>query len=137
MSTMKLEIVTPGGLVFEGDVEHVRAPGVEGSFGVLPGHTPFITPMEVGVIEVRAAGGEMKLYASSGGLADVGPEVVMLMAETAELSDKIDVERAKAAAARARKRIEDMGTEGTDLYRARQALARAENRMNIAAGKHI
>ncbi|MBD3167239.1 ATP synthase F1 subunit epsilon [bacterium] len=80
--TFPLEIVTPLGLVFEGEVEHVRAPGALGSFGILANHTPFITPMTEGEIIVRSAGGE-QTYLTSGGLADVSGGKVLILAEDA------------------------------------------------------
>ena len=129
-TTFRLEIVTPDGMVFEGDVQHVRAPGVEGSFGVLPNHTPFITPLAVGKIEVRNSEGKELLFATSGGLADVHSAGFTLIAETAELAEKIDLERAKAAKERAERRIVDAGQE-TDLIRARAAMMRASNRLTI------
>ncbi len=133
MPTFKLEIVTPEGLIFEGDVEHVRAPGVKGSFGVLAGHTPFITPLDVGEIDVRSEGKEM-VYATSGGLADVQAGKYLILAETVELAGDIDVERAKSSRERALKLIEERKKDKEiDLERARASVKRAENRMRIAA----
>jgi F-type H+-transporting ATPase subunit epsilon len=80
--TFPVEIVTPLGVVFEGEAEHVRAPGALGSFGVLANHTPFITPMTEGQIIVRSTEGE-KTYLTSGGLADVSGGKVLILAEDA------------------------------------------------------
>ena len=130
MANFKLEIVTPDGQVFAGDVEHVRAPGVEGSFGVLSGHTPFLTPLDTGKIEIRQEGKD-KIYATSGGIADVFSGGMMILAETAELADKIDVERAKQAEERAQRRLVEV-SQTVDMARARAALHRAQNRLKIA-----
>ncbi len=126
-----LEVVTPRGTVFEGDVVHVRAPGSKGSFGVLAGHTPFITPMATGVIEIDQADGEMKVFATSGGLADVHGEEFLILAETAEERQQIDLVRAREAKERAEERLAKHD-ENLDVARARAALMRALNRITIA-----
>ncbi len=128
--TFTLDIVTPSGVVFTGDVEHVRAPGVQGSFGVLDGHTPFITPLEIGEIDVRIAGGEDKVFATSGGIADVSPGKFLLLVETAEDASAIDLERAETAKQRSIERLMDVKPEDVDKFRL--AKARAENRLRIA-----
>ena len=130
MPTFKLEITTPDGVVFKGDVEHVRAPGMMGSFGVLYSHTPFITPLTLGKIEIRTPDGE-RIYATSGGLADVRANTYLILAETAEEVGDIDIERAKEALERARKRLHDP-SETIDHARARAAFMRATNRLKIA-----
>lgn len=129
---IKLEIMSPHGPVFTGEVDHVRAPGVEGSFGVLPGHTPFLAPLEVGLIEADD-GKDTIRFATSGGLAEVHHHSVTIMAETAEKSDSIDLDRAKDAEQRARQRLETQ-EEGVDFDRARLALMRSLNRQRIARG---
>ena len=130
--TFTLEITSPFGLVYTGDVNHVRAPGVEGSFGVLPGHTPFMSPLQIGEI-IAEMGGKTTVFATSGGLAEVHGDKVVILAETAEEKNMIDVTRAEEAATRARKRIDEKAPE-IDVERAHLALARALNRIRIAAG---
>ncbi len=133
MATFKLDIVTPEGAVFSGEVEHVRAPGVKGSFGVLPDHTPFITPLDIGVIEVRIGGVE-KRFATSGGLAEITSDQMKILAGTAEAAENIDIERAQEAVKRNRERI-DKRIEGLDVERARRSMERSQNRLNVAAMK--
>jgi len=95
--TFQLEIVTPDGSTFSGDVESCVLPGVEGLFGVLPGHAPFMTVLGAGEAKfVRE--GKTEYLAVSGGFAQVEPRKVTVLAETAELASQIDFERAKAAA---------------------------------------
>ncbi|MDP8205635.1 MAG: F0F1 ATP synthase subunit epsilon [Candidatus Electryonea clarkiae] len=130
MAVFKLEIVTPDGLVFDGEVEHVGAPGVQGSFGVLSGHTPFLTPLSTGEISVRVDGKD-RIYATSGGLADVNSGGMVILAETAENAENIDVERAKNSQERARRLIIEAGQE-VDSTRAKASLHRAQNRLRIA-----
>lgn len=129
--TFTLEIITPNGVVFEGDVRHVRAPGREGSFGVLPGHTPFITPLQVGVIEAQNPQGSTDLFSTSGGVAEVHGDRTVVLAETAEKREEINVERAREAMERAKKRLES-DRENVDYERARSSLLRAINRIKVA-----
>ncbi len=131
MAMFELEIVTPRGLKFSGEVRHVRAPGVRGYFGVLAGHTPFITPLATGEIDIDAGEG-LRVFATSGGFAEVHGDHVLILAETAEEADEIDRERALAAKRRAEERLSN--PEGIDHMRARAALARALNRLKIAGG---
>jgi len=129
--SFKLEIISPSGEVFNGDVEHVSAPGVKGSFGVLKGHTPFITALEIGLIEAKISGNDEKIFATSGGHAEVHGDHVVILAETAEEKTRIDTERAEASRDRALERI-DTKEPDLDLERAQLALARAINRIKIA-----
>jgi len=127
---LQLEIVTPRGTVFSDRVEAVRAPGVDGYFGVLPGHTPLMTALQIGEIRVRRAG-EVVRFATTGGFAEVLPNRVIILAETAEREDQIDVARALAAKERAEKRLRERGPD-VDVDRAKAALARATNRLRVA-----
>src|SRR5690348_1698526 len=97
MKTFVLEIVTPDGSTFKGDVESCVLPGVEGLFGVLPGHAPFMTVLGPGEAKF-IKDGKTEYLALSGGFAQVDPSKVTVLAETAELAAQIDLERAKAQA---------------------------------------
>jgi len=130
--SFKLEIISPAGEIFSDKVKHVRAPGVKGSFGVLPGHTPFITALDMGVIEARLIDDQEKVLATSGGHAEVHGDHVVILAETAEEKEKIDVERAESSRDRAKSRLGEKVPD-LDAERARLALARALNRIKIAA----
>ena len=90
-----LEIVTPTRRVFESDVSEVVLPGAEGSFGVLPGHAPLLASLAAGVAEAKGSFGRQVL-AISEGFAEVTGERVLVMAETCEKAEEIDVERAEA-----------------------------------------
>lgn len=131
MPTYNLEIVTPQRLLYRGEVESLRAPGVKGSFGVLARHIPFLTSLAVGEIIIREPGGELRHVATSGGFVEVLKSGVTVLAETAEFAVEIDVERAQQARARARERIRQRDPE-IDRARAEAALARALNRMRVA-----
>jgi F-type H+-transporting ATPase subunit epsilon len=133
--TFLLEIVTPFRKVFSDRVSAIIAPGEEGYFGVLPGHTPFLASLRTGAIkvEITLSGQEQRVlyFATSGGFAEVLPGSVRILAETAEPASEIDVKRAEAAKERASKRLHE-GRKHWDIERAQAALARALNRLEIA-----
>ena len=126
-------IVTPGGTRVEYDVHHLRAPGSEGDFGVLRGHLPFMTGLRVGVIRFDTNQGP-RIWATSGGYAEVLGDQVTILAETAEEASEIDIERARAAKDRALGRLAER-TRDLDIERARLALVRALNRIKIVSGE--
>lgn len=126
-----LEIVTPRKMVFKGEVSSFSAPGVVGGFQVLYNHAPLLSSLQIGEVKFVDAGGREVRYATSGGFVEVKDNHVVLLAETAERADEIDVARAKAAEERARKRLADTSKD-IDVARAQAALARAVNRLRIA-----
>jgi F-type H+-transporting ATPase subunit epsilon len=89
-STFQVRIVTPTGIVFEGEVERVTAVGPLGEFGVLAEHVNFITSLVPGLLEARLAGGESKHWIVSGGLAEVKDGVMTVLASSAELPEDVD-----------------------------------------------
>ena len=131
MAAFKLEIVTPEKTVYSGQVSHVQAPGSEGSFGVLVGHVPFLTSLQIGVLSFDEEGGTRRKMAVSGGFAQVSANGVTVLAETAESEERIDVERARAARARAEERLKN-APEDTDGTRAHAALTMAINRLKVS-----
>jgi F-type H+-transporting ATPase subunit epsilon len=124
-----LEIVTPQGLVFSEEVDEVTATGSEGEFGVLPGHVPFVTTLKIGMLTCKK-GSESKYFFVNWGYAEVGPEKVMVLADSAERAEDIDIERAKAAMKRAEERLKKAAD--VDFARAESALERAVTRSQIA-----
>lgn len=126
---MVLEIVTPHGLVFSGDVDEITAAGTDGEFGVLPGHAPFVTTLKIGMLTYRKDK-EVGYFFVNTGYADVGPERVTILADSAERSEDIDVERAKAAMRRAEERLKQ--AEKIDFARALAAMERATIRIQVA-----
>ncbi len=127
MSAFALEIITPIGLTDLGEVEYLRAPGLDGLFGVLKNHAPAMISMDVGVLKIVKNGKE-SLWATSGGIADIRKDKVQLLLETAEKSDEIDIERAKKSAERAKQRLLE---KNADHARAKASLSRAMNRINL------
>ena len=133
---LTLEIVTPERSIAHGEVDEVVVPGAEGSFGVLPGHTPLLSTLTVGEIEYRR-GDERSYVAVSFGFAEVLPDRVTILAQIAEASDEIDVTRAEAAVKRARERLERPVAE-LDYERARLSLLKSLVRLQVATrrGRH-
>ena len=127
--TFHLDIVTPTNVISEGQVEYLRAPSTEGLFGIMGGHAVATILMDIGEIKITKDGKEF-YYATNGGFADIRPESVMLLVETAEIVSNIDKDRAEAAMKRAKDRFE--GNE-TDLKRAKSAIERARNRLQISS----
>ena len=100
--TIRCEIVSQDRTVFQGDVDIVVLPGIAGEMGILPHHAPVLTLLKYGVIKIRKQGKE-ELFAVAGGMAEVQPEIVTVLADAAENIEEIDITRAQAA----KKRAED------------------------------
>jgi F-type H+-transporting ATPase subunit epsilon len=126
-----LEVVTPHRLVASQEVDEITAPGAEGEFGVLPGHTPFFTTLKVGEVMFRA-GKEERHMAVTWGFVEVLPDRVTILTEAAELAPEIDVERAKRAKDRAEKQLKQLRHEDKEFYSSMGALERAMNRLTVA-----
>ncbi|RLA84833.1 MAG: F0F1 ATP synthase subunit epsilon [Deltaproteobacteria bacterium] len=126
-----LEVVTPERLVLSEEVEEVTAPGYEGEFGVLPGHTPFLVLLRTGEVMYRINGHE-NWMAISGGVAEVLPERVIILAEAAELAREIDVERAQRAKNEAEEKLKGLSPLDPEYATAQAALERALTRLRVA-----
>jgi F-type H+-transporting ATPase subunit epsilon len=131
MSSLKLDIVTAERVVYSEDVDAVIAPGVEGQLGILPHHAPLMTILQAGELLVRRGGDEDTL-AISGGFLEVRPDSVIILADSAERAEEIDVDRAEAARQRAEQRLADRKVAGLDETRAEAALRRAVARLSVA-----
>lgn len=133
MEALRLEIVTPDKVVLEANVDYVGAPGVDGEFGVLPGHIPLLSALSVGELYYRQGSATHWAFVA-GGFAEVSENKVTILAEAAELSSDIDVDRAQQALERARARLESRnGKADLDLIRATTALQRAVSRIHVAS----
>ncbi len=129
MSTLLLEIVTPERKVYSQTVEMVSVKGVDGELGILRGHIPIVTPLRIAPVKVKQ-GGQEKLIAVGGGFMEVRQDKVSILAESAELPEEIDVERAKSAKQRAVERLKQK-MEDLDYKRAELALQRAVTRLEV------
>lgn len=125
-----LEVVTPQKAVVSEQAQIVVAPGSEGEFGVLKGHTTLLTSLKIGTLRYKNAKGEERYLFINGGFAEVLPEKVTILAESAEFRREIDAERAVNAKQRAEKRIAAKAPD-TDLVRAEAALKRAVHRIKL------
>ena len=125
---LEVNIITPT-ITFEyADVDYLRAPSIEGLFGVLPGHISSIIALDIGEIKITIQN-RLLHFAISGGFADINNNKVILVLETAEESSQIDSERAKQSLDRSKKYLDN---KSNDLNRALNSIKRAKNRIMIA-----
>ena len=130
--TIRCEIVSQDRTVFQGDVDIVILPGVAGEMGILPHHAPVLTILKYGVIKVRQAGKE-ELFTVAGGMAEVQPEIITILADAAENIQDIDITRAKAAKKRAEDALAKLKPEDHDTYLTMEAALRRSNlRLDVA-----
>ena len=126
MSAFRLEIVTPERTVLQQEVEMVIARTIEGEIGVMTGHIPIVTVLEPGVMRINSDQGEELRVAISGGFLEMSADnKLTVLAQTAELSSEIDVNRALAALERAERRLANRDNPDLDVARAEFALRRA------------
>ncbi len=128
--SIKLDIVTPERIVYSQDVDFIVAPGSEGQLGVLPGHAALITSLDIGILKVKANEKEEQL-AISGGFFEVKDNKAVVLADTAERAEDIDVTRAVKAKERAEQRLAAKACE-IDYLRAEAALKRAMTRLKVS-----
>lgn len=126
-----LEIVTPYGLVVSSKVEEAYIPGSQGDFGVLPGHAPFLTSLRIGELHYRQQN-EVHFVSVNHGFAEVTPTKTTVLTDTAELAGEIDLERARAAKARAEEKIRNLPKEDPAYLQEVEALERARMRIRVA-----
>lgn len=132
---IRVEIVSQDRMVYEGDVDAMTVPGVAGEMGILPHHAPLISTLKYGIIRVRRQGHE-EVFTVAGGIMEVQPDIVTILADAAENVAEIDVARAEAA----RKRAEEMLRQGpppdSDAYLAMEAALRRSNLRLEAARRY-
>ncbi|MCC7360864.1 MAG: F0F1 ATP synthase subunit epsilon [Anaerolineales bacterium] len=129
---IRAEIVSQDRSVFEGDVDIVVAPGADGEMGILPHHAPLLTTLKPGVLRVRHSGRE-ELFAISGGVMEVRPDIVTVLADAAERADEIDISRAEEARRRAEVSLQAGLPHDSEAYLAAEAALRRSNlRLNVA-----
>lgn len=131
MSTFLLEIVTPERIVYAEQANMIIAKGAEGELGILPNHIPLVTPLRIAPITVKKQGSPDHFIAVNGGFMEVRKDKVVILAESAELPEQIDIERAQAAKSRAENRLSAAKQDHVDFKRAELALQRAMNRIDV------
>ena len=132
MSTFLLEIVTPERKVYSENVNMVIVKGVEGEMGILPHHVPLVTPLKIAPVTIKQDRAS-HVTAVNGGFLEIRKDKVVILAESAEVPDDINIERAQAAKQRAEQRLSGKNDE-YDYRRAELALQRAMNRLNVKSG---
>jgi F-type H+-transporting ATPase subunit epsilon len=129
---IRAEIVSQDRPVFSGDVDILVAPGVDGEMGILPHHSPLLTTLKPGVLRVRRQGVE-EVFAISGGVMEVRPDIVTVLADAAERADEIDIARAEEARKRAEETLKAGLPQNSEAYLAAEmALRRSGLRLQVA-----
>ncbi|MBI2980033.1 MAG: F0F1 ATP synthase subunit epsilon [Chloroflexi bacterium] len=129
MSSIKLDIVTAERVLYSEEVDAVIAPGVEGQLGILPHHTPLMTTLQAGELRVKKGREEFSLVVS-GGFLEVRPDRVIVLADTAERAEEIDIARAEEAKRRAQEQL-SRRTPDVDMAQAEAALRRSLARLRV------
>jgi F-type H+-transporting ATPase subunit epsilon len=134
---IRCEIVSQDRKVFEGDVDIVSLPGVEGEMGILPHHAPLLTTLKYGIIKVRTNNKE-EIFTVAGGVAEIQPEIITILADAAENVQEIDVNRAETARKRAEEALAQTKQDGggMDAYLALEAALRRSN-LRLDAAKRF
>ena len=128
---LTLELVTPDRSIVRESVDEMQIAGAEGYLGVLPGHTPLLTSLQLGELWFRQ-GGETSYVSVAFGFAEVLPDRVTILAQIAERAEDIDIERAQEAERRARDRLAKSATD-IDFERARISLMKSLIRLQVAS----
>ncbi len=130
---MHLRIVTPQAVLLDAEVRSVQFTGVDGSYGILPGHAPLMTATEPGPVTIQYGDGREQQLAMTDGFAEMRDNVLTLVCEAGEKAEAIDLERARAAETRARERLSLRGSMSSEeLLRAELALRRAVMREKVS-----
>lgn len=123
---IRVVITSQDRAVYEGEADIVVLPGAEGEMGIMPHHSPLLTTLKFGIIKVRSKG-EEKVFTIAGGIAEVQPDQVTVLADSAENVDEIDISRAEAARKRAEELLQKAIPQDTDAYLNLQAALRKSN----------
>ncbi len=130
MATINLEIISPSKTVFQGTINSVTVPGVVGNFQILLNHAPIVSILEIGLIKVVTSEGTNKFFAVSGRTVEAKNNNVLILADSVEDVQEIDLERAKKSKERAEKRLSEKSAD-IDFVRAKASLNRALNRIRL------
>lgn len=127
--TFYLEILSPGRVFYEGNVESLIVPGIEGQEGILPGHVPVVISLKEGEIKIKE-NDQWKIAVNSGGFAEIEKNKVVIMSDAIEWPEEIDIARANAAKERAEERLNQQLNQA-EYIRSKAALARALARIKV------
>ena len=123
---IRCEIVSQDRIVFQGDADMVLLPGTDGEMGILPHHAPLLTTLKYGIIKVRAQGREI-IFTVAGGIAEIQPDILTVLADAAENVEEIDVQRAEAARKRAEESLANGVPADSENYLRIEAALRKSN----------
>lgn len=132
MACLNLEIITPSKIVFSGEINSITVPGTSGSFQVLVNHAPLISTFEIGEIKIEDVQAKKLSYSTAGGTIEVDNNKILVLADSLELVENIDIQRALNSKERAENRLANKSVENIDVARAEGSLARALNRIQLA-----
>lgn len=129
--TMRLEVITPDEKVYEGDIRFLMARATDGDIGIMPGHLPLVAALSTWPVRIEDVEGNSHLMAVFGGFMEVDQTSISIITPNCELPESIDVERARQAKARAEQRLANRGERGIDHVRAEASLRRAMTRLGV------
>lgn len=132
---IRVEIVSQDRMVYQGDADMVILPGEMGEMGILPNHAPLLSTLNYGILKVRSKG-EEEIFAIAGGVVEVQPEIVTVLADAAENVEEIDVARADEARKRAEEYLKAGPPTDSDSYTAVEAALRRSNLRLEAARRY-
>jgi F-type H+-transporting ATPase subunit epsilon len=132
MKEINIEIITPSKSAYKGNVRTIWVPGQLGNFQVLFNHAPILSNLNVGRIKIENVNGQVIEYSTGGGTVEVNDNKVLVLADSVELKEEVDAERAKSAYKRAKERLAAGAKAEIDVLRAEVSLQRAINRMKFA-----
>lgn len=132
---IRCEIVSQDRMVFEGDADIVVLPGIEGEMGILPNHAPLLTTLNFGILKVRYKGDE-QFFTIAGGVAEIQPDIITVLANAAENVNEIDIARAEESRRRAKEMLAKGPPPDTDNYLAMEAALRRSNLRLEAAQRY-
>lgn len=133
MATLQVSIVTPDGPVFNGEATMVNAVTKSGELGILPGHIPLVSPVDIDIVRIKDAEGKEHWIAVNGGFLETDGKEVNILAESSEADEDIELSRAERAKQRAEERLTHTQSNQEEMFRTQLALRRAINRINAAS----
>lgn len=135
MATLRLEIVTIEGRIFDDQINMVVAPGIEGMLGILPRHAPLLTALNFGELQIKRTGEADEFFAIGGGVMEVQPDHVIILANSADKADDIDIAAVEAARKRAEERLAEAKSSGANFEEAEESLRRQAVRAKVAQNR--
>ncbi|OGU55049.1 MAG: ATP synthase F1 subunit epsilon [Ignavibacteria bacterium RBG_13_36_8] len=135
MKEIYVEIITPSKVGYKGEVKSITVPGMLGNFQVLFNHAPLMSTFDIGVIRIVDMKENTMNFTTSGGTVEVLSNKILLLAESFESPDEIDIKRAEESKKRAEERLKNLYNESLDFTRVEASLQRAINRTKLAQTK--